>query len=173
MEHTHTARRYFVRCLDCLAVVAIDVVAVPAAMTCGACGGTVENMGRVQGKRVVFDDRACPCDTRCTSATGPNCDCSCRGKNHGSGVVVDVTIDAGPVPVVQIPTAARAIERATEWRAARDGVRAQLRPLAAQRAAGDYLHPVDYRRMTALQDTLQRARKARSHAGRMRILAGA
>lgn len=25
----------------------------------------------------------CPCDGRCTSAKGPNCDCSCGGKNHG------------------------------------------------------------------------------------------
>lgn len=24
------------------------------------------------------------CGARCTSATGPNCDCRCRGKNHGS-----------------------------------------------------------------------------------------
>lgn len=26
----------------------------------------------------------CPCDGRCTSAKGPNCDCSCGGANHGS-----------------------------------------------------------------------------------------
>lgn len=26
----------------------------------------------------------CPCDGRCTSAKGPNCDCSCGGQNHGS-----------------------------------------------------------------------------------------
>jgi len=25
------------------------------------------------------------CDSRCTNAVGPNCDCSCGGKNHGSG----------------------------------------------------------------------------------------
>jgi len=23
------------------------------------------------------------CGARCTNATGPNCDCRCRGKNHG------------------------------------------------------------------------------------------
>lgn len=23
------------------------------------------------------------CDARCTSAKGPNCECSCGGKNHG------------------------------------------------------------------------------------------
>lgn len=26
------------------------------------------------------------CGARCTSATGPNCDCRCRGKNHGSNL---------------------------------------------------------------------------------------
>lgn len=25
------------------------------------------------------------CGARCTNAVGPNCDCSCAGKNHGSG----------------------------------------------------------------------------------------
>lgn len=24
------------------------------------------------------------CDARCTGATGPNCDCSCGGANHGA-----------------------------------------------------------------------------------------
>jgi hypothetical protein len=27
---------------------------------------------------------AVKCDGRCTHAKGPNCDCSCGGKNHGS-----------------------------------------------------------------------------------------
>ncbi len=26
------------------------------------------------------------CGARCTSSTGPNCDCRCRGANHGSGL---------------------------------------------------------------------------------------
>ena len=24
-----------------------------------------------------------PCNARCTSATGPNCDCACAGRRHG------------------------------------------------------------------------------------------
>jgi hypothetical protein len=24
------------------------------------------------------------CDARCTNATGPSCDCSCGGANHGA-----------------------------------------------------------------------------------------
>lgn len=30
--------------------------------------------------RLVPDHK---CDSRCTNATGPNCDCSCGGANHG------------------------------------------------------------------------------------------
>ena len=26
------------------------------------------------------------CGARCTNSTGPNCDCRCRGANHGSGI---------------------------------------------------------------------------------------
>lgn len=26
------------------------------------------------------------CGARCTNATGPNCDCRCKGQNHGSGL---------------------------------------------------------------------------------------
>jgi len=29
-----------------------------------------------------------PCDARCTSAKGHNCECSCGGKNHGAGYQV-------------------------------------------------------------------------------------
>lgn len=34
-----------------------------------------------------------PCDGRCTSATGPNCDCSCGGRNHGLGKVAAASPD--------------------------------------------------------------------------------
>jgi hypothetical protein len=28
------------------------------------------------------------CDARCMSARGPNCECSCGGKNHGAGFTI-------------------------------------------------------------------------------------
>lgn len=31
------------------------------------------------------DSRRHKCNAVCTNATGPNCDCRCRGENHGSG----------------------------------------------------------------------------------------
>lgn len=31
------------------------------------------------------DSKRHVCGARCTNATGPSCDCKCRGANHGSG----------------------------------------------------------------------------------------
>lgn len=32
------------------------------------------------------DSKRHMCGSRCTNATGPSCDCRCRGANHGSGL---------------------------------------------------------------------------------------
>lgn len=48
--------------------------------TCPACGGHNIGSARVKGFQTEH-----VCDARCTSATGPNCECSCGGKNHGAG----------------------------------------------------------------------------------------
>lgn len=47
-------------------------------------------MGRVDmhTRSLFVLQGACPCDARCTGATGPNCDCSCSGANHGSHAVI-------------------------------------------------------------------------------------
>ena len=55
-------------------------------------------MGEVKGPRLTQPEDRCPCDRRCTNATGPNCECSCGGVNHGSGRLVSVDVDCGPVP---------------------------------------------------------------------------
>lgn len=46
--------------------------------------------GRWVFARRVFDggrpdSKRHTCGARCTNATGPSCDCRCRGANHGSG----------------------------------------------------------------------------------------
>lgn len=45
-------------------------------VTC--CGRNVSALNEIKGR--VTDQ---PCDARCQGAHGPNCDCSCGGKNHG------------------------------------------------------------------------------------------
>jgi hypothetical protein len=39
---------------------------------------------RIDGRQVDH----CPCDKRCTHATGHSCECSCGGANHGSAYQV-------------------------------------------------------------------------------------
>jgi len=97
-----TAARWFVRCVRCLGVAAVDGRPAPN-MRC-TCGGRVRVMGKVtptgrlQGERLEV-----PCDSRCTNALGPSCDCSCRGQNHGTHRLVVVHYDAGGVPKADIP----------------------------------------------------------------------
>ncbi len=43
-------------------------------------------------------EHRCACDARCTGATGPNCECSCGGKNHGTGRVVEIAVPVARVP---------------------------------------------------------------------------
>ena len=88
---THGRRCY--RCCDCLDVVFTVESAKGAACV---CGGYVEFLGRVEGMRLTELRAECPCDERCTSARGPNCDCGCGGKNHGKGLVVRVVRSALP-----------------------------------------------------------------------------
>lgn len=100
------SNRWFVRCKDCLTVAAIDAVWHTTWQAyeglqkhvCGICNGKIEAMGKVQQERLANTENRWPCDNRCTSAIGPNCDCSCGGKNHGSNMIVEVTVDAGGIP---------------------------------------------------------------------------
>ncbi len=55
------------------------------------------------GARLYENVQRCPCDERCTHARRPVCECSCGGANHGSGCLVEVAIDCGPVPAVGQP----------------------------------------------------------------------
>ena len=46
-----------------------------------SCGNQYPMIDRIKGRTTEH-----VCDSRCTHAKGPNCDCSCGGKNHGSGL---------------------------------------------------------------------------------------
>lgn len=57
---------------------------------CPSCGLVNSSATRVRG--FVTEH---VCDARCTGAKGPNCECSCGGKNHGNDFMVGVTADLG------------------------------------------------------------------------------
>jgi hypothetical protein len=143
--------RWFLRCVDCLAVSAVEQDPVQAHYWQGLkthatnnapmceCGGRNEIMGRVGSKdRFTALSLRCPCDSRCTNATGPNCDCSCAGVNHGTNRVVCVKVDAGGIPRTQ----AANVEAANEFRAAKEAAKQRLAkmPFAEDFAAGKFIN---------------------------------
>lgn len=105
-DHTESkpiGRTYF-RCRRCLTSVTLEDSRLAKIWTetlrC-QCGGGFERMGRV--RKTCFGDVSsrCKCDARCTHASGPSCDCSCGGKNHGAGAAgfVEVWADKGQIVV--------------------------------------------------------------------------
>lgn len=123
--------RWYYRCGDCLAVTAADSAEPLTSYrlpqpTCGACGGNLHCMGRVERNRLVRDELRVPCDDRCVFAPGPKCECKCGGENHGSQRVVAVVIDEGRAPRLTPVDVTAAVARATEYRAARDAARAVI-----------------------------------------------
>lgn len=167
-------QRWFYRCRDCLTVCAVRGSKLPE-LEC-SCGGRFETMGMVQRHRLVLTGLECPCDGRCTGAVGPSCDCQCGGENHGTGALVRVTYDAGPVPRIVAPDADQRIARAAEYRAALAtadaAIEAKLGDTMRTMAAGGWISD------RGLWERCYRARKARAHAcglkthgGRLRALA--
>lgn len=171
--------RHYYRCTDCLSIMAAEGKRLEETAKCGICGGRLWWMGQVEGVRLMKTSQACPCDGRCTGATGPKCDCSCGGENHGSGMVVTVVRDAGDVPVLTPPDKrGKALAIATEWRAALAAIYADVelaRLGSALRcyAAGGYVEGYGlYNDVRSFKAAMHDAKASRSHAGRMRKLDG-
>lgn len=104
---TTPKQKHFYRCVDCLTVMVTDELLKREVYDrethrehigqCGACGGWIEYLGRVERNTLVRTVDLCPCDGRCTGAAGPSCDCQCGGENHGKGRMVQVD-RSGPMP---------------------------------------------------------------------------
>jgi hypothetical protein len=152
--------RYCYRCCDCLAVFFSDGKA-NGYVRC-ACGGVCEELGRVHGTSLVKDTEKCPCDGRCTNANGPSCDCRCGGENHGNGALVTFTHVAGKVVASNAPNQ----QRADEYRAALTYAQGRM---AAKYPAG-WLEYYLYLERKSDLELIGRARKARTHKTRIRIL---
>lgn len=116
-----TAKRYYYKCRDCLSVATHESVQPNHDLKCD-CGGRMPMMGHVHRFRVVNVELHTPCDERCTNASGPSCDCACGGVNHGSGHLVELVRDVGGIPTLK----AGNMERASEYRAARDAARERI-----------------------------------------------
>lgn len=111
---TRKSPPHFYRCRDCCEVFTTD--APLAGNTVCACDSKrLESLGQPRGDVTVRIENRCPCDARCTYATGPNCDCVCLGANHGTGRVVQVAVITGAVPKLQLSDPAAAANRRAEF----------------------------------------------------------
>lgn len=114
--------RYYYRCSTCLTTMTAEQRFDEAKCV---CGGHLQLLGPVSqdGRRWLRQEQRPRCDGRCISALGPNCDCQCRGENHGKGLGATVTIyhDGGAV-VLRPVRPEEAIRRAEEYQAAKAAV---------------------------------------------------
>lgn len=173
-----TSRLAFYRCHDCLSIVATENEHVD--LKCGACGGGMEFMGRVSRSGSTLEktyvDSAC--DFACTNARGPHCDCQCRGKNHGSKLVVVVTVDAGGVPVASPIDPVKAQQRAAEYReavaSAEQRFESRFGDIISRKYNGEWLSPDDFSLYLAAvksRKAISAARHGKTHKGRLAKLA--
>lgn len=157
--------RYYVRCVDCLGLSVVDLKERAAWGKC-ACGGALESMGRIRGDTWGNTATRCACDARCTCASGPNCDCSCGGANHGSGLVVEYWIEGGRVNLRRVGRIDDSA--AAEWRAAYPVVQRAFECWRQRRPA--YLSATDYKTAYYVGAMIGQARAARVHRVRMEKL---
>lgn len=171
------SNRHFYRCRSCCHVIAIEGTLEVEVTDQGAqykarcaCEGKLELMGRVGRKPgLVLDSERCACDARCTNATGPSCDCSCGGANHGTHRVVAIEVGAGGVPRIMSLDATECLRRAEEYKAAMEPHRAELRAMREARAWRYNSRP------SCDEDRLARAlghiSALRTHKGRLAAIA--
>jgi hypothetical protein len=162
---TPLTARWYLRCLHCLTIAAVREHP-ERDLSCGACGGPVEDMGQVQESLLVNPEERTPCDDRCTSARGPLCVCRCGGVNHGVNRLVIMGNGR-----VDMPDPAEARARAEEYRRGLENLCDQVMELRALQATGHLLSHGDYKRLKLLEKLFRDMTDARTHKTRMRILA--
>ena len=170
--------RYFHRCARCLSVMATEGDRPPRGARCGACSGAIEVMGRVRRARVLDLRTLTPCDARCTMASGPDCNCQCGGKNHGSGIAVAAAFASyGGFPTMTPPHVERAKRIAAEWAEALREVKARIArhyPEIDRVKLGARVNPFAATRAragTAILDKVAAAEMMRAHPARLQAIA--
>ena len=162
-NETSTTDRWYVRCVDCLSIGAVEVNPFRQNWKCGVCAGTIEVMGKVVMDKLETETVRSACDARCTHARGPLCVCRCHCANHGTGRIVRIVVKHD-IPTIEFTDADEALKIATAYR---DAIAAADAALAtAQRARSFY----GYWKVRGL---LKKAREARKHETRMKRIAEA
>ena len=175
---------HYYRCQECLTTFTteetFEIIGWGKHKTCKVqcdCGAErVDYLGQSsQPGRIAQRVTLCPCDARCTNASGPNCDCQCRGANHGTGLLVTVIRDAGPVPRIKqrSPEVCKAVR--AEWRKALDAAEARMQAKYGtslqKKRAGEWIDRTTYFSIVADGERILDARKLRTLKARLAKLA--
>jgi hypothetical protein len=128
---------FFYRCYDCLEVLSSEEQLASKTERPGgkkrymtnakcACSGRLELMGQAHPnfKKLETNERRAVCDGRCTSATGPDCYCCCKCRNHGRGHYTPFREDGSSVirPVFSSSTYQAVITRRRAFHAIKEAV---------------------------------------------------
>lgn len=150
--------RYYYKCSDCIGVWAVNGELI-SGIICD-CNGTWKTMGRVQDNRLVEEKECSVCDCRCTRASGPLCNCICRGVNHGSGRTVLILKDVSGIPKPQglMENKQERMQIANQWR--------QIVSMTENAINSQ----TDYYKRYKLQETLRKAKTYKLHTKRMESL---
>lgn len=184
--------RHFFRCVECCNVFALEGPPAPRShgwngtrlpgalcpawirgVRCDCGGDRLEWMGRVESDKLVRAEDRCPCDSRCTGARGPKCNCVCGGKNHGTGRVVRVTQVEG-VPQIVDGGLDERLAAVAAWKAARQAAsdRVDADPTIAKMRAGTWIEDrKEWERANGLVSGLRASDRKKTLAGRMAALA--
>lgn len=105
---------HYFKCLDCLEPVVLPISKLFDKAQCECLGTNFIRMGDVRNNSIYIKET--PCNTLCTDAQGPNCGCSCSGKNHGHGLISTVK----ELTIYRAKLADKAIDLGQRYRALSD-----------------------------------------------------
>ena len=159
-EMKMTVERWYVRCVDCLSIGAVETNPAGQRWTCGVCEGQIETMGKVVLDHLETEHVRSACDARCTHARGPLCTCRCNCANHGSGRVVHVVVKSNLPAIDFTEDITTALAHAIEYRDTVKSITAEMTARTDIRYYGLY----------RAKQLMQKARDARKHDTRMKRL---
>lgn len=190
--YTAATERHFFRCVECCNVFALEGAPAPRAhrwngvrlsgamcptwirgVRCDCGADRLEWMGRVESDQLVRAEDRCPCDSRCTTARGPKCNCVCGGANHGANRVVRTEHVDGVPRIVDDGLEARVAAVAT-WKAARQAAsdRIDADATVIKMRAGEWIADrAEWERASSMMSMLRASDRKKTIAGRLAALA--
>lgn len=166
---------FYYKCLDCLTPVALETRSTEDLFCDCGSNNRFEYMGRVQANGdITKQEEQCKCNSSCTHASGPSCDCECGGRNHGHGRKAYIVVDKVTGKARQhIKVNEKSIAHAVWFRdvlaqMAQTSFLGILEDAALRRGPTDW---TAQRRLWSVQTLIRKFKYAKTFKGREKILA--